>query len=157
MSLEVAEMSSISRSTISVRQDLRLIGPGGVTVLLMAGLYYNCQDPYAVTMSIDTGTDEPIDWIFARDLITAALHGPEGMGDVRAWPSAAPAAARTDAGAEEQTLNIALESPDGYAVFETSAAGIEALLDRTYELVPAGQESDWLDLDAELIELLSQE
>jgi hypothetical protein len=157
MSLGVAEMSSIRRGTLSVRQDLRLIGPGGVTVPLMADLYYDCQDPYAVTMSLDAGTGEPIDWTFARDLLAAAGYGPAGMGDVQAWPCAAPAAPETDAGAQQQTLSIALGSADGYAVFETGAAGIEAFLDRTYELVPAGQESGWLDLDAELTEFLGQE
>src|ERR1700749_3847386 len=117
MTLGVAEMSSINRGTISVRQDLRLIGPGGVPVPLIADLYYSSADPYAVTMSLDAGTGEPIDWIFARDLLAAALHGPEGDGDVRAWPSAAPVTAGTDTGAGEKIMNIALGSPDGYAVF----------------------------------------
>jgi hypothetical protein len=150
-------MSSISRGTISARQDLWLLAPGGVTVPLTADLYYNCADPYAVTMSLDAGTDEPIDWTFARDLLAGALHGIEGTGDVRAWPGAAPVAAETGAGAAGQTLNIALGPPDGYAVFETGAAGIEAFLERAYDMVPAGQESACLDLDAWLIEVLGQE
>lgn len=161
MSMGVAEMSNISRGTISARQDLLLVGPGEVTVPLMADLYYSCEDPYAVTMSLDAGMGDPIDWTFARDLLTGALHGPEGLGDVRAWPCAALPEAEADADADadagEKFLSIALASPDGYAVFETDAAGIEAFLDRTYALVPAGQESAQVDLDAELAELLCQE
>src|ERR1700749_4997442 len=104
MTLGVAEMSSINRGTISVRQDLRLIGPGGVPVPLIADLYYSSADPYAVTMSLDAGTGEPIDWTFARDLLAAALHAPEGAGDVRAWPCTASSAEATDAGAAEKSL-----------------------------------------------------
>ena len=53
-------------------------------------------------------------------------------------------------------LNLSMTSPFGHAQFEASAAAIETFLARTYELVPAGQESAFLNLDAELAELLSQ-
>ncbi len=49
-----------------------------------------------------------------------------------------------------------MTSPFGPAQFEASAAAIEAFLAQTYQLVPDGQESAYLDLDAELAELLSQ-
>jgi hypothetical protein len=147
MSLGVAEMSSTSRGMVCAEQDLRLIGPGDVVVPLKAGLRYNREDPYAIRMSFNTGLGEPVEWAFGRDLLAAALLAPEGMGDVRAWPSA---------GAGEKLLNIVLGSSDGYAHFETGAAGIEAFLTRTYELVPSGQEFACLNFDAELAELLSQ-
>ena len=153
-------MSSIDRDMVSARQDLRLIGPGNVTVPLMAGLYYSRQDPYAVRMSFDTSMDEPVIWTFDRDMLAAGLDAPEGIGDIRTWPSAgsvsAEAEAETEAGAGEKILNIVLGPPSGCARFEVDAAAIEAFLTRTYELVPAGQESACLNLDAELTELLSQ-
>jgi hypothetical protein len=37
-----------------------------------------------------------------------------------------------------------------------SAAAIETFLARTYELVPEGDEPEYMDFDAELTELLSQ-
>lgn len=148
-------MSSINRDTVSARQDLLLVGPDDVIVPLTAGLSYSRQDPYAVRVSLDVSLDEPVVWVFDRDLLAAALHGPEGIGDVRAWPSA-PAPAGEEAGSWEKILNIVLGPPSECARFEASAAGIEAFLARTYELVPAGQESACLNLDAELSELLSQ-
>jgi hypothetical protein len=156
MSLGVAKMSSISHGTISARQDLLLVGPDDAIVPLTANFYYRSADPYAVTMSLNTGLDEPVDWTFARDLLAGAQHGPEGIGDVRAWPTGVSAGADTDASAADNTIYIMLGSPAGYAVFETAAAGIAAFLERTYRLVPAGQESAWLNLDAELTEILSQ-
>jgi hypothetical protein len=155
MPLEVADMSSTSRGTISAEQDLRLVGPDHLIVLLTADLRYSTEDPYAVRMSLDTFLEEPLEWALDRDLLTAALHAPEGIGDVRAWPSAAPALTGNGADAGEEILNIELGPPTGCARFEASAAGIGAFLARTYELVPAGEESVCLNLDAELAELLS--
>jgi copper oxidase (laccase) domain-containing protein len=66
------------------------------------------------------------------------------------------AEAEAGAGAGEKILNIVLGPPSGCARFEVGAAAIEAFLARAYELVPAGQESACLNLDAELTELLSQ-
>ena len=40
--------------------------------------------------------------------------------------------------------------------FEASAAQVGAFLAQTYELVPGGQEPAFLNLDAELTELLNQ-
>jgi hypothetical protein len=140
-------MGSINRDTVSARQDLRLVGPGHLIVPLTAGLSYSRQDPYAVRMSLDVSLDEPVVWAFDRDLLAAALHAPAGIGEVRAWPSAE---------AQEKILNIVLGPPSGRARLEASAAGIEAFLTQTYELVPAGQETACLNIDAELTELLSQ-
>ncbi len=124
------------------------MGPDNIIVPLTADLRYSRPDPYAVIMSLDTGLEEPVVWSLDRDLLTAALHAPEGIGDVRAWPSASPAG--------QKVLNIELGPPSGYARFETSAADFGAFLARTYELVPPGQESACLDVDAELTELLNQ-
>lgn len=149
MALGVAEMSSSNRGTVSAGLDLRLIGPDRMIVPLRADLHYSSQDPYAVKLSLDTGTGEPVKWILDRDLLAAGLHGRAGIGEVRAWPSAAFSGGT-------KILTIVLGPPDGCARFEVGAAGIEAFLARTFELVPAGQEADCLDLEAELVELLSQ-
>ena len=42
------------------------------------------------------------------------------------------------------------------AAFEASAAAFETFLARTYELVPEGDEPEYMDFDFELTELLSQ-
>jgi len=147
-------------SEISAELGLGLVGPQRTVVPLMAGLSYSCADPYAVRMAFDIGTDKPVEWILARELLAAALHGSEGLGDVRAWPSAASCdpdvVAMGGGAAGSAILNIAMSSPYGQAQFEVSAKAIEDFLQRTYQLVPTGQESSYLDFDAELTELLSQ-
>ena len=148
-------MSSNSRTGVSAELGLGLVGPEHIIVPLMASLYYSCQDPYAVKIAFHVGTDEPVEWVLARDLIAASLHSREGIGDVQAWPSAAPADhAGTAIG--RKILNISMTSPFGHAQFEASAAAFETFLARTYELVPDGGESEYMDFDAELTELLGQ-
>jgi hypothetical protein len=66
-------MSSNSRTAVSAELGLGLVGPEHAIVPLMASLYYSCQDPYAVKIAFHVGTDEPVEWIFARDLIAASL------------------------------------------------------------------------------------
>ncbi|HVT67515.1 MAG TPA: SsgA family sporulation/cell division regulator [Trebonia sp.] len=157
MSLGVAQMDSIDCGAVSTEQELRLFGPDELIVVLAAEWHYSRQDPYAVKVSLDTGLDEPVEWSFSRELLAAALLAPEGVGDVRAWPSAKSAAPAEDGAVPgEKVLNIVLGPPGGYARFEAGAAGIEAFLARTQELVPPGEESAWLNLDAELAEFFSQ-
>jgi Streptomyces sporulation and cell division protein, SsgA len=148
------EMSSNSRTAVSAELGLGLVGPEQTIVPLMASLSYDCHDPYAVKIAFHVGTDEPVEWTLARDLLAAALHSREGIGDVQAWPSAA--AGDRGAGIGQRVLNIAMTSPFGHAEFEASAAAIEAFLAQTYQVVPDGTESDYMDFDAELTELLSQ-
>jgi hypothetical protein len=150
-----------SRTEVSAELGLGLVGPERTIVPLMASLSYSCADPFEVRMAFHVGTDDPVEWVLARELLAAALRGSEGIGDVRAWPSAAscdPAAAGAGEGAAagREILNIAMSSPFGQAQFEASARAVEEFLQRTYVVVPAGQEPDYLDLDAELTELLSQ-
>ncbi len=151
-------MSSNSRTAVSAELGLGLVGPEQTIVPLMASLYYSCHDPYAVKIAFHIGTDEPVEWALARDLLAAALHSREGIGDVRAWPSAASADPAAEAGtaAGRKILNISMTSPFGHAQFEASAAAIETFLARTFQLVPDGQEPAYMNFDAELEELLSQ-
>src|SRR6266545_4544737 len=116
-------MNRSSSTTISAELGLKLVVPQQTIVPLVASMYYSGSDPYAVRMAFHVGTDEPVEWIFARDLLTA---GPENLtrdGDVQVWPAA---------GADGEVLNIALSSPFGKALFEAPAAGVAAFVRRTY-------------------------
>ena len=137
-------MNSNSRTAVSAELGLGLVGPERTIVPLMASLSYSCQDPYAVKIAFHVGTDEPVEWTLARDLLAAALHAREGIGDVQAWPSAASGDGLTGLG--QQVLNISMTSPFGHAQFEASAAAVEAFLGQTYQVVPDGHESDFMDL-----------
>jgi Streptomyces sporulation and cell division protein, SsgA len=134
-------------------------GPEQAIVPLMAGLHYASADPYAIRVAFYAGTGEPVEWALSRDLLAAALVSPQGTGDVRAWPSAAPggpAAGGAWEGAAAGLLHLEVSSPSGRALFQASAAAVAVFLEKTYAIVPAGRESDFLDLDAELAELLGQ-
>ncbi len=144
---------------VSTELGLALVGPEDTLVPLMASLHYTCKDPYAIKMAFHIGTDEPVEWTFARDLLAAALHSHEGIGDVQAWPSPAPgdlAADGAEAAAGFGILNIAMTSPFGHAQFQAAAEDMASFLNRTYEVVPVGGESQFIEFDAELSELLSE-
>jgi hypothetical protein len=126
----------------------------------VASVYYNGSDPYAVRMAFHVGTDEPVEWIFARDLLAAGIESRQGDGDVQVWPSPASCAETDDLDligrnqAGGKVLNIELSSPFGQAHFEAPAQAMSAFLARTYQIVPAGKESSYIDIEAELNELL---
>ncbi len=136
-----------SHATVSAELGLSLVVPEHGSVPLVASLSYSAEDPFAIRMAFHVGTDEPVEWIFARDLLAVGLEGPAGEGDVQVWPA-------DDQGRE--LLNIALSSPFGEAHFEAPRSSTAAFLGRTYEVIPAGQETDFVDLDSELDELLWQ-
>jgi len=156
-------MSRSSSSTISAELGLRLVVPRQTIVPLVASLYYSGSDPYAVRMAFHVGTDEPVEWIFARDLLAAGIESRQGDGDVQVWPSPASVAETGDLdliGTAEpgetqgKVLNIELSSPFGRAHFEAPAEAMAAFLQRTYQIVAAGQESRYIDIETELNDLL---
>jgi len=116
-------------------------------VPLLASIDYRADDPYAVRMAFHVGTDEPVEWIFARELLAAGIEGPAGEGDVQVWPEDTEGS---------DILNIALSSPFGEARFAAPLAATAEYLKSTYQIIPAGAESDFIDVDAELDELLWQ-
>ena len=160
-------MNRSSSTTISAELGLKLVVPQQTIVPLVASLYYSGRDPYAVRMAFHVGTDEPVEWIFARDLLAAGIKSRQGEGDVQVWPSTQSCAetdgldaigsAASDGDSDGETvLNIELSSPFGRAHFEAPTRAMSAFLDRTYQLVPADQESDFIDIETELNDLLRQ-
>ena len=162
-------MNRSSSTTISAELGLRLVVPQQTIVPLVASMYYSGNDPYAVRMAFHVGTDEPVQWIFARDLLAAGIESRQGEGDVQVWPSAMSCAETDDLdvigsaqtqgpqgtkGGGGKVLNIELSSPFGQAHFEAPAQAMSAFLQRTYQIVPAGKESGYIDIEAELNDLL---
>jgi hypothetical protein len=138
-----------SSSTVSAELGLRLVVPQQTIVPLVASLFYSKEDPYAIRIAFHVGLDEPVEWIFARDLLSMGIEGREGLGDVVVWPSAG-----SEGGAPDSVLNLELSSPFGQAHFEAPIKEISDFLRRTYELVPAGEETDFVNVEAELTDLL---
>ena len=144
-----------SGTSVSAELGLMLVVPQHATVPLVASLFYSGDDPYAVRMAFHVGTDEPVEWIFARDLLAAGMAEPAGEGDVRAWPSSGDGDSDGDGpGDGETVLNIVLSSPFGQAHFEAPMTAMAEFLHRTYDAIPAGHEGDFIDIGGELDSLL---
>jgi Streptomyces sporulation and cell division protein, SsgA len=137
-------------STVSAELELRLVESPELVVPVVASLFYNRSDPYAIRIEFRAG--EHVEWVFARDLLAMGMVDREGPGDVTVWPSADSADSAEQTSGE--VLNIELSSPFGRAHFEAPIARISDFLRRTYQLVPAGEESEHIDFDAGLDELL---
>jgi Streptomyces sporulation and cell division protein, SsgA len=136
-------------STISAELELRLVVSQQTIVPMAASLSYSSEDPYAMRIAFNDGEDEAVEWTFARDLLSTGIESCEGMGDVRVWPSAS-----SWGGVAGNVVNIELRAPSGRAHFEAPVEEISEFVRRTYEIVPAGKESDHVNVESELTELL---
>src|SRR5258708_2407977 len=132
--------------TVSAELGLSLVVPEHGAVPLVASLDYCADDPYAIKMAFHVGTDEPVEWIFARELLAAGMKSAVGEGDVKVWPDLDGA----------DILNVALSSPFGEAHFEAPLRATAEFLRSTYGIIPEGCEGDFIDVDSELDELLWQ-
>ena len=134
-----------TRAIVAAELGLRLVVPEHGGVPLTASLYYRGDDPYAIRMAFNVGMDDPVEWIFARDLLAEGLDHVSGDGDVRVWPSTA---------AHRDVLNLALSSPFGEAHFEAPRTALTGFLLRTFEVIPAGREGEFIDIEGELNDIL---
>ncbi len=139
------------KSTVTAELELWCVEPRQTIPAMLASLSYSREDPYAVRLAFLVGLDKPIEWTFARDLLSMGMAGREGIGDVRVWPSAGSAG-----GAPGSVLTIELRSPFGRARFETPVKEISDFLFHTRQIVPAGEESEHLDFESELADVLCQ-
>jgi hypothetical protein len=140
---------TMNSSTISADVKVRCVVQQQTIAPVAASFFYSRADPYAIRLAFHVGLDEPIEWVFARDLLSTGMAATAGSGDVLVWPSAA-----SEGGAEGGVLNIELWSSFGQARFEAPADEISDFVRRTCEIVPAGEESDHLNFDSELTDLL---
>ncbi|MFK0291312.1 SsgA family sporulation/cell division regulator [Streptomyces sp. NPDC090442] len=111
-----------------------------------ARLTYRTDDPYAVHIAFHVGSDCPVHWTFARELLVEGVFRPSGEGDVRVWPTKLNG---------RSLVCMALTSPDGDALLEAPAAAVSAWLERTLRIVPPGSESTHLGIDKGLNALLA--
>ncbi|NJQ01806.1 SsgA family sporulation/cell division regulator [Streptomyces zingiberis] len=116
------------------------------SVPVPARLVYRTDDPYAVHVTFHVGSETPVHWTFARELLVDGVLRPAGEGDVRIRPE------RSDG---RRTLRITLRSPDGEAVLLAPVAPVSAWLERTLRLVEPGRELEQVSFDEALGELLA--
>ncbi|MEU7280861.1 SsgA family sporulation/cell division regulator [Streptomyces sp. NPDC045431] len=126
--------------------ELNLVLSPERSIPVPARLTYRTDDPYAVHITFHVGSDHPVHWTFARELLVEGVFRPCGHGDVRIWPTTLDGRA---------VVLMALTSPDGDALLEVPAVAVSAWLERTLRVVPPGAEAEQLGLDEELAELLA--
>ncbi|MFI7098455.1 SsgA family sporulation/cell division regulator [Streptomyces sp. NPDC050161] len=126
--------------------ELGLVVSAERSVPVPARLTYRTDDPYAVHVTFHIGSDAPVNWTFARELLVEGVFRPCGHGDVRVWPT------KLDG---RSLVCMALSSPDGDALLEAPAAAVSAWLERTLRVVPPGSEQEHLGIDKGLSELLT--
>lgn len=105
-----------------------------------ARLVYRANDPFAVQIVFHVGSNAPVRWTFARELMIEGVFRPCGEGDVRIWPVRVGARA---------VVCMALRSPDGEALLEAPLAAVSGWLERTLHVVPPGREGELLDTEKE--------
>ncbi len=129
---------------VSADLDLTLVMEDDRTLRVPSTLLYSPENPYAVTAVFRTA-DGDVTWVFGRDLLDDGLIEPAGEGDVTVWPAVENGRA---------VVCLALASPAGSALLQLDAGALRVFLDESYELVEMGHESEHLDIDAALAELL---
>lgn len=106
---------------------------------------YSTDDPFAVTLAIQTRGNRCVEWVLARDLLVTGLDAATGIGDVRVRP------AQMD---EWDVMLVEIRSPDGEAVLEVDRDLLQQFVEATIEAVPLGSESATMDLDGEIEKIM---
>ncbi|MFG2881119.1 SsgA family sporulation/cell division regulator [Streptomyces sp. NPDC048297] len=126
------------RGSIVFRTRMRVTVDEELPVPLPAELRYATTDPYAVCLSLGAPSAPPVDWFFARSLLSEGRRRPAGEGNVVVFPRH---------GCHPDSLRILLRTRHGAALLEVKAAAVTSFLARTDALVPPGTEHRHIDLD----------
>lgn len=111
---------------------------------LSGELRYDPADPLAVTLAIGTDCDDPVLWVFARDLLADGIREPSGEGDITIEPA-------SDLDSRELRITLAT---DCLATLLAPRDQVFEFLLETFTVVPTGSEFDVIDFDAEISALL---
>ncbi|MFI6286607.1 SsgA family sporulation/cell division regulator [Streptomyces sp. NPDC051018] len=133
-------------SVVERELELKLVLSPERSIPVPARLAYRTDDPYAVHIIFHIGSDNPVKWTFARELLVEGVFRPCGHGDVRIWPTKAEG---------RSVILMALSSPDGDALLEAPSAVVSAWLERTLRVIPPGSETAALDIDDGIAGLLA--
>jgi hypothetical protein len=126
--------------------EMQLVLSPERSIPVPALLAYRADDPYAVHITFHVGSDAPVNWTFARELIVEGVFRPCGHGDVRIWPTKVNG---------RSVICMALSSPDGDALLEAPSSPVAAWLERTLRVVAPGTEHEQLGMDDGLNRLLA--
>jgi len=127
--------------------SVRCIAPAPLREI-EAEFRYDAEDPFAVALTFHLG-DDVLRCDVARSLLVQGLTDPAGEGDVCLWPHV------TEEGRAVVVLSLC--STHGELVGEVHAFQLYRFITRTLALVPLGTESEWLDVDGAVAQLLGSE
>ncbi|MFD5794210.1 SsgA family sporulation/cell division regulator [Streptomyces diastatochromogenes] len=137
-----------SSKTVMRGLQVELIVSHEMSSSISMRLRYEPSDPYVVRAAFAAAdSDEAVEWIIGRDLLTDGLKGPVGEGDIRVWP-----VGEADLG----DLYILLNPPGGTALLKAPAQEIRTFLQEAEVVVPRGDELEYIDLDALLALFLTE-
>ncbi|MGW0224812.1 SsgA family sporulation/cell division regulator [Streptomyces tendae] len=142
--------SAMAETVPELLTNLRRLFAQGDRETLRCRFRYSLGDPYAVSIDLMLAAGLSITWVVSRDLLSAGTRRPAGEGDFKVWPSCRHHG-------REPRIYFSLDRPEGHVAFEAGLPEVQQWLDRTYQVVPAGRESDLLDLDALADSLLGRE
>ncbi|MGW6914308.1 SsgA family sporulation/cell division regulator [Kitasatospora sp. NPDC054939] len=119
-------------------------------VTVDAELRFDTRHPYTARLSFPAGSnggdeDPGVCWYFGRELLNEGRHGLVGNGDVQVRPG------------RSGEVIIALTGPTGTTVLSAPNDDVTAFLTESFELVPAGSESEHLDIDTTLRRILDED
>ncbi|CAM5284970.1 SsgA family sporulation/cell division regulator [Streptomyces tanashiensis] len=86
-------MQNTDNTTVERELELKLVLSPERSIPVPARLSYRTDDPYAVHITFHVGTDHPVNWTFARELLVEGVFRACGHGDVRIGPRRSTAAA----------------------------------------------------------------
>jgi hypothetical protein len=118
---------------------------GGCEVTV--GWMYVAEEPFSVQLLVVIDAETSVAVVFSRELLLCGLRQPAGPGDV----AIGPGVVRGDGG----SLWVRFPASWGVTVVEVPREPVAAFVFATYDVVGPAQEVDHLDLDAELLALLS--
>jgi len=101
--------------------------------------------PMIVSVTFTPWRGPSVTWRIGRELLYRGLYEESGEGDVQVWPMQCD---------EGEAAWLLLESKGASAVFELPVPPVAEWLDATYHIVTAEAETDTLDWDAFITELL---
>jgi Streptomyces sporulation and cell division protein, SsgA len=139
------KLAGIALRTVTEHIRLEFVSAEGQSSSLEAELVYEPSDPFAVTTVFKTGS-QAVTWTFGRDLLVDGIYHPAGDGDVHVWPCLSSEG--------DAVVIIELCSPDGELLVQARSRDINRFVNAMLESVPQGRETEHVDLDAMLGDLL---
>ncbi len=137
-------MDSKLTTTVTQARQITSVDSGEEREVI-SELVYDPADPYAVSMLLRSPSGI-VGWSFARELLLGGIYEPTGEGAVHVWPCLGSRG--------EAVVIVELHNDGDSTLLQFPTRQISEFLDATLATVPSGVETEHVDLDSWLAELL---